>query len=162
MEAPIIHSAESLREVIAVDFKKDLPLRGGWGYSMDDAIIIDRNDPTVPQGIPFDGIGIEYFVVEKRIYEELIIFRSDGDKFNGIKWNLLKQSLVQHAGKTFDHLRFEVTGLHDRDWNELKETWEGPDGFVSENFDRSKHFAEQERRTARYEADYWFEISSFF
>jgi hypothetical protein len=39
----------------------DLPIHGGWGYTKEDACIIDKNDPIVdPESpIPFYGLGLE-------------------------------------------------------------------------------------------------------
>ena len=77
---PIV-SREEPRQIIAEDFKSVigvLPIRGGWGYTKADAVIIDATDPVVPKDVPFDGVGIEYLFVEKRIYEEMIIFRPPG------------------------------------------------------------------------------------
>ncbi len=61
------------------------------GISKNDAVVIDKDDPINPIGIPFDGVSIEYIFVEKRIYEELIIFRPPNDRYSGIAWNLIKQ-----------------------------------------------------------------------
>ena len=75
IQAPKIEAAHSPREILAADFKSlggELPIHGGWGYSLEDAAVIDKNDPTVPSGMPFDGVEIEYVFVEKRIYEELL------------------------------------------------------------------------------------------
>ena len=82
-----IKSKGSPKEILAADFKSlqdGLPIRGGWGYSQEDACIIEKNDPLVDPSLPFDGVGVEYVFVEKRIYEEMIIFRPDGEKFSGI------------------------------------------------------------------------------
>ena len=119
IQAPIIRSAETPREIIAADFKslrEELPISGGWGYTKEDAVVIDRNDPVVSKGMPFDGVEIEYIFVEKRIYEELIIFRPKDDKYSGIEWNLLKQKCTSDNGKKYDVLSFEVKAIPDLDW----------------------------------------------
>ena len=69
IQAPEIRSAETPREILAADFKSlggELPIHGGWGYSREDAVVVDKDDPVVSKGIPFDGVGIEYIFVEKR------------------------------------------------------------------------------------------------
>ena len=74
-----ISKKHSLRELFAKHFKSlggELPIKGGWGYSKEDAIIIDSNDEVVEKGIPFDGIGLEHIIVKKRLLEELIIIRT--------------------------------------------------------------------------------------
>ena len=91
IEKPIIRSRETPRQIIFEDYKSldgELPIAGGWGYTQADAAIIDKNDPVVIEGLPFDGVGIEYIFVEKRIYEELIIFKLLGEPYAGIRWHL--------------------------------------------------------------------------
>jgi len=63
-----LRTRESPRQIIFEDFKIDLPISGGWGYDIENACVIDKNDSTVIKGIPFDGVGVEYVFVEKRIY----------------------------------------------------------------------------------------------
>ena len=55
------------REIIESDFKSigSIPIKGGWGYTKDDAVIIDKDDHSVPKDMPFNGIGIEKIFVEK-------------------------------------------------------------------------------------------------
>ena len=67
-----IKTIETPRFVIKELYKLDLPIKGGWGYSIDDACIIDKTDKSVIQGIPFDGVSVEYAFIEKRNYAELI------------------------------------------------------------------------------------------
>ena len=57
------------REVLHGIFKSidEMPIRGAWGYTKDDAVIIDMNDPIVPQDIPFNGVGLEYIFVRAKV-----------------------------------------------------------------------------------------------
>ena len=108
IQPPRINSEESPRDILAADFKSigEIPIRGGWGYTLEDAVIIDKNDPIVSKGSPFDGVSLEYVFVEKRIYEELIIFRPKDDRFTGINWKLLKQQMRPTTKKsTTSHVR---------------------------------------------------------
>ena len=142
----------------------DLPIRGGWGYTKEDACIIDRNDPIVAPDspIPFYGVGYEKIFVERRIYLELITLRPKDEKFSGIEWKMVKQSLVHHQGKPHDHLVYDVTGFKDSDWNSLKEEWEGPDGFINPTFDKEKHLKKRDSLKQSCQMEFWFEISSFY
>lgn len=164
IQAPHIRSEESPRQIIAADFKSlgEIPVAGGWGYTLDDAVIIDKNDPIVPKGIPFDGVGLEYAFVEKRLYEELIVVRPKNKRYSGIRWNLLQQKTTSQNGRTYDFLTFQVTALPDKDWLELKAEWEGPNGYDSPGFDRDRHEKKRDSRTIRYVTEYWFDITSFY
>lgn len=65
-------------------FKLDLHISGGWGYGIEDCVIIDKTDPTVNPKLPFKGTEIEYAFIEKRIYSELIVFQHPDNQFSGI------------------------------------------------------------------------------
>jgi len=162
--APRISSEESPRDILAADFKSigTLPIRGGWGYTLEDAVIIDKNDPIVPEGAPFDGVGLEYIFVGKRIYEELIIFRPKDTRYSGIQWKRTMQRLTHKDNKSFDVLTFEVTALPDKYWEELEAEWEASTGFRAAGFDIEAHKKKRDALTIRYVTEYWFDITSFY
>ena len=139
IEAPYIQSKETPREIIREDFKSvgDLPISGGWGYSFEDAVIINKYDPILSQEDEIDLLNIENIFVEKRIYEELIIFRQADDKFSGIKWSIRKQELTKSNDRTYDVLTFEVNAVPDKDWEMLKNEWEA--GYKSSSFIKELH-----------------------
>lgn len=164
IEAPRIRSRETPRQILREDFRRipELPIHGGWGYACEDAVVIDRHDPVVARDRPFDGVCIEHVFVEKRIFEELIIFRPAGGKYSGIGWKLLRQSLRQIGGRSFDVLEFEVTAFPDAAWEALKAEWDGPEGFGSPGFDADAHERRREAAKIRYLTEYWFDITSFY
>lgn len=157
-----IRSKETPREIIEKDFKIYLPIRGGWGYTKDDACIIDKNDPIVNPALPFNGVSLEYIFVEKRIYEEMIIFRGEKEKFAGIRWEILKQNLTSDGDRHFDQLIFEITAFREKDWDALKAEWEGPNGHESPDFDFAAHEKKRQDRIIRLTREFWFDITSFF
>lgn len=76
---------ESPKQIILEDFKINLPISGGWGYSFDTACVINKNDSE--ENSLFE---VEQIFVEKRIYEEMIIFRGINEKYFGIRWELVQ------------------------------------------------------------------------
>ena len=123
LEVKLIQYNKPLRQVLFEDFKsigKKLPIKGGWGYTQEDAIIIDKNDVAAELWQPFNGVGLEYFIAEKRIFEEIIIFRAKGDKFRNVKITLNKQTLFTiEDGRSYDRLKFNVNAFHDPDFIEI-------------------------------------------
>ena len=165
IDKPIIRSQETPRQIIFEDYKSldgELPITGGWGYTKDDAVIIDKNDPVVPEGLPFDGVSIEYVFVEKRIYEELIIFRLLGEPYAGISWDQIEQSLESHDGRHYDVLIYEVTAFSESDWNELKDEWENNNYFKDSPEGFQAHEEKRVSKIIKYTTEYWFDITSFF
>lgn len=157
-------TTETPRQIIAEHFKSlngGLPIQGGWGYTKESACVICKDDPLNNPGIPFDGVGIEQVFVEKRCYEELIIFRPKGDAHSGIEWKRQMQALVGgEDGRMYDHLVFEITCFREQDWEALKSEYEygiqNPD-----DFDDEAHWRKHEAMKKRYIRDYWFDITSF-
>ena len=157
-----IESEESPREILATDFKLSLPIRGGWGYSQADACVIDKNDPSVDPSFPFNGVGVEHAFVEKRIYEEMIIFREPGEKFSGIKWKPQGQELHSDKERVFDRLVFEITAIPENDWEELKAEFEGPRGYKHPDFDIEAHERKRKEKAVSFTREFWFDITSYY
>lgn len=162
MKEPLqLITKESPRQIIFEDFKIDLPIKGSWGYSLESACVIDKNDPTVSKGLPFDGVAIEYVFVEKRIYEEMIIFREAHEKYSGIRWHLDKQELLFVNDKPYDKLVFNVVGFTDAVWDEITSRFED-----IQKTGKSELMVEldeyREAKAIKFTREFYFDISSFY
>ena len=152
---------ESPRQIIFEDFKIDLPIKGGWAYDFDTACVIDKNDSTVIKGVPFDGVGVEYVFAEKRIYEEMIIFREAHEKYSGIRWDLDNQELLFNNDKAYDKLVFNIVGFSDAVWDELTSRFEDiQKSGKLELIDELNAY--RESKAYRFTKDFYFDISSFY
>lgn len=139
-----------------------LPIRGGWGYSKDDAVVIDKTHPAAANFQPFNGVEVEHLFIQLRLWEELIGIRKPGQQHLGCKFRLITQSLVGgDNGKMYDRMECDITALPDHVWEALKAEWEGSHGFGTPDFDEADHMRRREAATVHYVGEYWFEISSF-
>jgi hypothetical protein len=152
---------ESPRQIIFEDFKIDLPIKGYWGYDIESACIIDKNDSTVSQEMLFNGVAIEYVFVEKRIYEEMIIFRGDDEKYSGIRWDLDKQELLFVNDKPYDKLVFNVVGFTDEVWDELTNRFDAIQKSGKLEL-MSELDAYRESKALRLVREFYFDITSFY
>jgi len=152
---------EPPRQIISEDFKIDLPIKGGWGYNLATACIIDKNDPKVSKVMPFNGVEIEYVFVEKRIYEEMIIFRGNDEKYAGIRWDLEKQELIFDQDKPYDKLIFKIVGFTDQVWDELTSRFEEiqKNGKVEL---MSELDAYRQSKALKLTREFYFDITSFY
>lgn len=161
--SPKLRSKESPRQIIFEDFKSlgtELPIKGGWGYEINDAVIINKNDPIVSQSMPFNFTAIEKIFVEKRIYEELIIFREDNQKHSGIEWKLESQKLIRKGNNSYDVLSYLVTAIPDVDWEILKAEFMDNNGFSDSKESYNAHMEKKHNKTIFYSTEYWFDITS--
>lgn len=152
----------NFRKVLIDDFKSlngYVPIQGGWGYTIDDAIIIDKNDPIVDDGIPFDGVGLEYMLVGKRIYEELIIFQKQGEKYEHISWDLQFQKLLKNDNRQIDHLNFKVTCYKDGSLELLRNDFIKT---IDDTYTIEQHEQYKDSIQYFYYTDYYFDITSFY
>ena len=154
-----ISSQQSPRQILAEDYPAlngGPPISGGWGYTKEDACVIEKDDPLINPQMPFDGVSVEYVFVEKRIYEEMIIFRPKGYAYSGIEWRLLSQSLIHDRGRVYDHLEFEITAFEDADWASLRAEYSRLGSATEEHLQRRQSLMKTFRR------DFWFDITSFY
>jgi hypothetical protein len=79
----------TLKDLIENDFGIELPISGGFGNSIDNAIIIHRS------GIN-DYVGTEHFILECL------------GKGRRIKWKILGQELLHHNNKMVDKIKLQT------------------------------------------------------
>lgn len=84
----------SVRETIKNDFGIDLPISGGWGNSIDAAVVLHHQ-------IPNDYVSVEYE------YIGCIA------KYSGFKWKLISQNLVSENNKRYDVIKIEAVAEND-------------------------------------------------
>ena len=80
----------SLKEIIKKEFNIVMPISGGDGSSIAEAIKIDKSYS--------DWSNVEYTLL--KLINQLL----------GRKWKLAKQSTIQKNGKFFDQMKLKVTG----------------------------------------------------
>ena len=134
---------------------------GGWGYDADHAVIVKEFDPEINPDEKFDGVSLEYAFIDKRIREELIFNRPEGDRFAGENYNTIQQALYRIDGVPYDYILVEVTALPEREWNELKEDWESHDSYKNDPEGRKRNLDRREACKITYQAEYYFNISDF-
>jgi hypothetical protein len=156
-----VQIGQPLRRVLTQDFPRDssnLPISGGWGYTQADAIMFVRDQLSVPT----DFASLEYHIVRKIIYEELIIHRPEDYHFSGIDLQLIVQRLIKDSERRYDLLKFNISCWSDWHWDQLKQEWEENDFGKRPGFDREAHAAKRDASRVRYEREFWFDITDVF
>ncbi len=163
IEIENLPNVESPREILRSRFASidELPIQGGWGYSMIDAVVVDKNDPIVNKVLPFNGVEVEYIFARYRTYLELITQRDKDDRFSGIDLKLnFQETHSGDNGRKYDRLIMDITAFRDQDFNELKQDWEN--NFHKQDFDHEAHEKKREEKLVHIQREFWFEISSFY
>jgi hypothetical protein len=82
----------TLKDLLEKDFRTELPISGGFGNSIDNAIIIHKN------GIN-DYVGTEYFILKCL------------GNARRIEWKTLGQDLLYHSNRKIDKIKIETKQL---------------------------------------------------
>ena len=98
-------------------YNHNLPFNGGWGYIMEDAIVIDLEDSS-------SVVKLEYKIVDLLLRLELFYLRQIGDRFYDIQGKMNLQSLLSENGKIYDKLLFEHVCLYQTDYDDLSNDYE--------------------------------------
>ena len=80
----------TLKEILKKEFNIDMPISGGNGNSMDDAIKIDKEHK--------DWSAVEYSCLK---YINQLMNRS---------WKLKEQSLMEKNGRQYDQMKLKIDG----------------------------------------------------
>jgi len=154
----------STKAIIAEMFPsigKELSISGGWGQDKESACIIEKDDSFSIAHAEWDDTSIQKIFVEKRTHIELIVMAPPEKKCSGIEWRIVGQEILHENSRVFEHLTFSVTALLDRDWEELKAEWEGPNGYGSDAFDLEGHLSKRADRTIHLQREFWFDITAW-
>ena len=136
--------------------------KGGWGYDAGDAVEVLEFDPEINPDEKFDGVSLEYAFIDKRIREELIFSRPEGERFEQISHQSLGQELHELDGVPHDFIEVEVTAYPEKEWNELKADWEAHDGYKDDPEGREANLKRKEAVKITYRTEFWFNIENFF
>ena len=152
------------REILQQHFPrtaKQCNFSGNWGYDVDHATIVKEFDPEINPDEKFDGVSLEYAFIDKRIREELIFNRPEGERFEELDYNTLGHSLQRIDGIPYDYLLVEVTAYPEKEWNELKEDWESHNCYNDDPEGRKRNLERKAACKITYQAEYYFNISDF-
>ena len=134
---------------------------GGWGYDAENAVIVKEFDPEINPDEKFDGVSLEYAFIDKRIREELIFSRPEGERFEELDYTNIEQSLRYINGIPHDYILVEVTAYPEKEWLELRDDWESHDCYKDDPEGRKRNLDCKAACKITYQAEYYFNISDF-
>jgi len=150
------------RRIAELTADTELPIRGGWGYTREDAVIIDRQDRVVSKCMPFDGLAVERAFIEGRIYQDLWEPLEVCGPLLRTTHALQMQGLQMAGDKVYDVISHDVWFYSLDDWNAvLKERRALMEQGVFHD-QAAEFWRQKDLLRYHYVAEYVFEISSFF
>lgn len=143
-----LKSDNDLKEVIKSAFDTDLAISGAWGYTKEQATIIESSNAPLKQ--------LEHMLASMRAYIEMNMTLPQEERYGSINLNETGREQIQDGKLIYDKVTYEITAMKEDQYtafiNEYKE------GLGKEGFDITKHFEERKKATLTRNEDYWFEI----
>ena len=139
-----------------------LPINGGWGHTIENAVVINKNDPSIVDSQHFNGFEIENTFIKYRTYVEFIHNRvGKSNELAGIEFiNKVQELITGKNSKIYDKVEVEIRALHFSDYELLKQEWDN--NFNNNNFNKEEHMKKRDSQFIYEKRDFWFEISSFY
>ena len=143
-----ITPVDDMSRLILEVFDVKLDISGGWGYDYKNPIIVNSLDTSIDQFLNL--------FASLRANIEMNMTLEEDERYGGINVHFLDGEQFSIENRTYDHVRFEVTAMREKDYAKVIKEYKDNYG-KNENFDMNKHFKKREELTIKLIADFWFE-----
>jgi hypothetical protein len=80
----------------------------------------------------------------------------EDERYGGINVHFLDGEQFSIENKTYDHVRFEITAMKEKDYAKVIQEYKDNYG-KNNNFDMNEHFQKRKELTIKIVSDFWFE-----
>ena len=137
-----LENIENLKQFVKDNFEVDLPIDGGWGYSLDDATEIAKNPMPTKQ--------IEHIFATVRTNIEMYLMLAKKDRFGGIN---LKE-INRDTKDDYEIVEYEIEAIKEDIYADLINEYK--EGYGKDDFDMDAHFKKREEATFRRVGKFYF------
>lgn len=141
-----IKSEDKVEDILKGSLGLELPVRGGWGYCKDKALIIKENFMPIEQ--------LQFMFAMGRATIVMNLTRTKENRYGGINIKELSREVLEEEGETFYKVTYEVTGMLEEIYAKFIDEYKQNHG--NENFDLNDHFKRREENTLKIEETIWF------
>lgn len=148
MEFKQIENVDDMSQIIQEVFGVKLDISGGWGYDHRHPVIVNSLDMPIEQFLNmFANI---------RANIEMNLTLEEDERYGGINVHFLDGEQFSIENKTFDHIRFEVTAMKEKEYAKVIQEYKDNYG-KNADFDMDAHFKRRKELTIKLESDFWFQ-----
>jgi len=141
-----------IRDLIKSTFDVDLALAGNWGYTKEDATIIE----ALPENMTLSQM--EHMVTSIRAHLEMNITQEQENRYGAINANERAREEIKSKESFFNKVTYEITAIKEDPYNAFIKEYK--EGYGKEDFDLNDHFKRREEATLTREVIHYFEVST--
>lgn len=147
-------------EVLAMYYPdKKWPIEGGWGHSMDDAVIINMDNSR-------EGVKFEYEYMEAISSIIYAVLKPETEAMEVMSVRLKKQLLIlgqdAHEGHSYDKMEVEISGLIPSDLEMLRKDFADHNEYEGDEEGKKKFDELYLSKLKKVPAEFWFDITRIF
>ena len=147
---PLTHE-NNLSEIIKNAFDMELSIDGGWGYTQDEATVVNDFQNIPPK-------QFEHTFASMRAYGEMNMSLPEEERYGSINVNELSREEITDNGKNYDKVTYEISAMKESDYAAFIDEYK--EGYGSETFDMTDHFNRRKEATLKRNATHWFDITN--
>lgn len=148
MQFKQITPVDDISGLIKEVFDVKIDISGGWGYDYKSPIVVNSLDMPIDQFLNL--------FAKLRANIEMNLTLEEDERYGGINVHFIDGEQFSIENKTYDHIKFEVTALREKEYAEVIKEYKDNYG-KNEDFDMDKHFKKREELTIKVVSDFWFE-----
>ena len=141
----------NIQELIKSTFDADLPVTGNWGYTEENATIIESVQDSMPLS------QLEHMVTSIRAHLEMNITQEQENRYGGINANERAREESRSEEGIYDKVTYEITAMKEDLYTAFIKEYK--DGYGKEDFDINEHFKKRQEATLTREVVHYFEVS---
>ena len=141
-----------IRELIKTTFETDLELAGGWGYTKEDATIIEAIPPNMTLN------QLEHMITSIRAHLEMNITQVKESRYGAINTNERAREESSNSDTISNKVTYEITGIKEDIYNAFSKEYK--EGYDKKEFDLNEHFKKRKEATLTREVVHYFEITN--
>jgi len=145
-----IKADNDIKEVIKSAFGVDLDIDGGWGYTQEDALII--NDASIPLA------QLQHTLCSIRAHLEMSMTLPKEERYGAINVNEIKREEKEFNIRKYDIITFEVSGMLEEVYKKFIDEYKA--GQDSDSFDIKDHFDRRKKETHGRQEAFWFDVTN--
>ena len=146
-----IKDEQNIKETIESLFSVELSISGGWGYSLENASIIE----AFRDGMPLNQL--ENMLISMRVNLEMNITQEKDNRYSGINANEISRQRVTSEELIYDKVNYEISAIKEDLYTKFMKEYKV--GYGKESFNITEHFKKRKEATLIREVIYYFEVS---
>ncbi len=146
-----LQDENNIKDLIKSIFDADLDLSGGWGYTQENATIIN----TLPKGMPLNQL--QHMVTSIRAHLEMNITQAQDNRYGGINANERARKESKNDKGIFNKVTYALTAMQEDIYTVFIKEYKK--NYGKEDFDLNAHFKRRAEATLTQEVIHHFEVS---